>query len=371
MPRELFLKFSQLLLKWYDRNGRKTLPWREDISPYRVWVSEIMLQQTQVKTVIPYFLHFIQHFPSVDDLANAHEDEVLHFWTGLGYYSRARNLHQAAKIIQAKYQSLIPNQLETLMSLPGIGRSTAGAILSIAFNQATPILDGNVKRILTRFHAIEGSPELSVVNQQLWHWAQVYTPMKRATDYTQAIMDLGALICTRSNPLCSACPLQDHCQAHQQQRETAFPSPKKRKEIPLRHVHMLIFHDPISNRVLLEKRPPVGVWGGLWSFPECLDPQILLQWSEQRYGLQISQIQQLPIIMHKFSHFQLNITPLYIKVLSKLSGIRDSERQTWYHLEKSSPRGLPAPVKRLLAELTEILPKKGVLAEIPPLKKGG
>jgi A/G-specific adenine glycosylase len=345
-------QFSKRLLQWYDQYGRKTLPWRENISPYRVWISEIMLQQTQVKTVIPYFQKFIQRFPSLDDLADAHEDEVLHRWTGLGYYSRARNLQQTAKIIQATYSGLFPDKLETLLALPGIGRSTAGAILAIAFNQAAPILDGNVKRILTRFHAIGGSPASIAVNRQLWSWAKLYTPDKRVADYTQAIMDLGANVCTRCKPQCTVCPIANGCSAHQQNQETAFPYPKIKKIIPIRNITMLIFHDPIYKRVFLERRPPAGVWGGLWSFPECPNEEDINSWSQQRYGIYSSKSKQLAAIKHKLTHFQMDITPIYFHISAKLADrVLDSDNQIWYNLEQPSVRGFAAPVQRLLQQI--------------------
>lgn len=343
-------QFSNRLLRWYDQHGRKSLPWRENVSPYRVWISEIMLQQTQVKTVIPYFQRFIQRFPNLDELAGATEDEVLHLWTGLGYYSRARNLHQAAKIMRTTAR--FPNKMEALMALPGIGRSTAGAILSIAFNQATPILDGNVRRILTRFHAIEGFPASTLVSQQLWNWAQLYTPKERVADYTQAIMDLGASLCTRTKPQCHACPIADSCQAHQQKRETAFPNSKIPKKVPIREITMIIFHDAINRRILLEKRPPVGIWGGLWSFPECPEQENLERWSQQHYGICGTKIKELPQIKHKLSHFQLHIKPVYLCVSARLADrVLDSARQIWYNPEQPSLRGFAAPVKRLLQQI--------------------
>jgi A/G-specific adenine glycosylase len=235
-------KFTQYVLAWFQQHGRKNLPWQHKISPYRVWVSEIMLQQTQVQTVIPYFKRFMQRFLRIADLANAAEDEVLHLWTGLGYYARARHLHKTAKIIQQQFKGKFPRDLATLQTLPGIGRSTAGAILAIAMHQPAAILDGNVKRVLSRVHAIAGWPGQPEVAAQLWQYAEQYTPQQLTAEYTQAMMDIGALICTRTKPQCTICPLQKICLAHQANNETAYPSKKPAKKLPIRALQALIFY---------------------------------------------------------------------------------------------------------------------------------
>ncbi|MFU8798336.1 MAG: A/G-specific adenine glycosylase, partial [Gammaproteobacteria bacterium] len=250
------LAFSIRILNWFDKHGRKDLPWQLDITPYRVWISEIMLQQTQVNTVIPYFLRFIGRFPYTKILAEASEDEVLHYWTGLGYYTRARNLQRAAQLIE---KTGFPSELQGLQALPGVGRSTAGAILSIAFKKPAAILDGNVKRVLCRYYAIPETP---------WALAENLLPTARAADYSQAMMDLGATVCTRTKPKCSLCPLTDDCKAHLLSSETNYPPKKQSKHIPVRTTYMLLLCNQ-RGEVLLEKRPPAGIWGGLWSLPEC------------------------------------------------------------------------------------------------------
>lgn len=346
--------FSKKLLTWYDNQGRKHLPWREKITPYRVWVSEIMLQQTQVKTVIPYFERFMQRFPTVAHLANASEDEVLHLWTGLGYYARARNLHRTAKKIHAAHQDDFPDTSELLQELSGIGRSTAGAILAIAFNKRAAILDGNVKRVLTRFHAIEGVPSQADVNAALWEIAEKQTPQKRVGDYTQAIMDLGATTCLRKKPLCVMCPVAAHCQAYLQNRVDEFPTPKPRKATPIRSVNMLIFHDVENNRVLLEKRPPVGIWGGLWSFPECGTDIEIKKWCEREMHLKVRGVKKLPTFKHVFTHFQLQITPVYISDYEYKMGVSDPKGREWYCLDEPERVGFSAPVKRVLEGMKEL-----------------
>jgi A/G-specific adenine glycosylase len=346
--------FSKNLLAWYDKQGRKNLPWREKISAYYVWVSEIMLQQTQVKTVIPYFNQFIARFPTLIDLANASEDAVLHQWTGLGYYARARYLHHTAKTIVSTYQGLFPSTLETLQSLKGIGRSTAGAILAIAFNQQAAILDGNVKRILLRFYAIEGLASDTKINQQLWAIAQQHTPAKRTADYTQAIMDLGATVCLRTKPLCHICPISRHCQAYLHNKQSELPTPKTRTSTPLRTTYVLIFHHAKTNTVLLEKRPATGIWAGLWSFPECPMRTNITQWSQDQLNLRVDHFQRLQKFKHVFTHFQLNISPVYILMhRKKETSFLNSKRYIWYSLDKPIALGLPAPIKKLLQSLKE------------------
>lgn len=339
------------LLAWYDKQGRKYLPWREQVSPYRVWISEIMLQQTQVKTVIPYFQRFMLRFPSVEQLANASEDEVLHMWTGLGYYARARNLHRAAQQIVEQYASKFPDTLEKLQQLPGVGRSTAGAILAIAWQKKAAILDGNVKRVLSRFHVITELLTNAVTLKQLWEIAEHYTPTDRVADYTQAIMDLGATVCTRSKPLCEICPIAIGCSAYTQQRQAEFPVRKSRKVLPIRQINMLIFHDTQQNQVFLQKRPAMGIWGGLWGFPECSLEVNIIQWCRDTLSFSIENIENLPTFKHTFSHFQLIIHPKYIGHYHVLPCIMDSNQYVWYNLDKPTARGFAAPVKRLLATL--------------------
>jgi len=347
-------EFSQRVLRWFDANGRKRLPWKLDSTPYRVWVSEIMLQQTQVATVIPYYQRFVERFPDVDTLANATQDEVLHLWSGLGYYARARNIHRAARIIRERYDSQIPLELETLCNLPGIGRSTAGAILALSTGQRHAILDGNVKRVLTRFQAIEGWTGDAQVLATLWEAAEYYTPSERVADYTQAMMDLGSMICTRSRPRCSQCPLADACAAHAQGRETEFPSARPRKKLPVRKTRMLMPRTD-AGEVLLERRPPSGVWGGLWSFPECPPEVDVAAWCRDKFGLEVIEVTTWNVLRHTFSHFHLDITPLRVAVKNPASAVMEAGRFVWYNVRQPDQRGLAAPVQRLLAALANDL----------------
>lgn len=344
------LEFTQRVLRWFDSYGRKHLPWQREVTPYRVWVSEIMLQQTQVTTVIPYYERFIARFPNVTALANAELDEVLHLWSGLGYYARARHLHRAAVLIRDHFGGELPLAITALCQLPGIGRSTAGAILALAVNQRHPILDGNVKRVLARFHAVTGWPGRAEVLATLWELAEQYTPSQRVADYTQSMMDLGALICIRGRPRCSLCPLQDGCAAHAQGRETQFPAPPPRRNLPVRKTCMLMPHT-LQGEVLLEKRPPTGVWGGLWSFPECPPDNDAKAWCRDVLGLDVVDIQAWAVLRHTFSHFHLDITPLRITVNNRTHGVMEGERYIWYNPRQPDGRGFAAPVKRLLSLL--------------------
>lgn len=338
-------QFQQRLLAWFDIHGRKDLPWQQGISPYRVWVSEIMLQQTQVASVIGYFNRFIARFPTVRSLAEAELDEVLQHWAGLGYYARARNLHKTAQIIAAN-QGCFPQTVEELSALPGIGRSTAGAILSIACGQSQPILDGNVKRVLARFHAVCGWPGDNKVAAGLWQIAEKYTPMQRTGDYTQAMMDLGATLCTRSKPLCEICPIAIGCQARQQGSVKQFPEAKPRKDLPVKQVYFLLLQDG-ENRILLEKRPPVGIWGGLWSLPEFADLQAFQDWCRQG-DYRIDSSQTLPSQRHSFSHYHLDYTPLLATLENPINNVMEDGRAVWYKAGDIDTLGLPTPIKRLL-----------------------
>ena len=343
-------EFNQQVLAWFDQAGRKDLPWQENPTPYRVWVSEIMLQQTQVSTVIPYYQRFMQRFPSINDLANADLDEVLHHWSGLGYYARGRNLHRAAGIVRDQYSSDMPLDLEKLQALPGIGRSTAGAILSLSANQCQPILDGNVKRVLARLHKVEGWPGETKVANKLWALAEFYTPHERVADYTQAMMDLGATLCTRSRPGCTICPLQTHCLAYRDNCQRNYPTPKLRRQLPIKATRMLMLQAN-GGEVLLEKRPPTGVWGGLWGFPECASDIDIKQWCETQWSLQVVDIQSWAELRHTFSHFHLDITPVKVTVKPLSATIMEAERFVWYNIAQPDERGLAAPVSQLLSLL--------------------
>lgn len=342
-------QFYKHVLDWYDKEGRKDLPWQHDITPYRVWVSEIMLQQTQVNTVIPYFNRFMQKFPQVHDLANATLDEVLHLWTGLGYYARARNMHKTAQIIIEKFNGEFPKEVAQLSELPGIGRSTAGAIISISHNQYAPILDGNVKRVLSRVFAVDGWPgELSVA-KKLWEIAEQYTPHTRCRDYSQVMMDLGALLCTRTKPSCTVCPLQKQCQAYAAGNPQDYPGKKPRKTTPVRQKQLLmIVH---KQKILLENRPQNGIWGGLWSLPECDMDSVAGSYCEVAFACKIKSTQTLPVVRHTFSHFHLDITPVILKVQQWSTQIREGEQYCWVDADTPIQLGMAAPVKQLLVEL--------------------
>lgn len=345
-------QFSGSVLEWFDGHGRTALPWQCNPTAYRVWVSEVMLQQTQVATVIPYFKRFMECFPTVSMLAGAPLDEVLHLWTGLGYYARARNLHRAAGVIMAQHGGEFPQHIEAVQALPGIGRSTAAAILALAGQQRHAILDGNVKRVLARFHAVDGWPGQAAVEQTLWGWAEGHTatvPAQRVAHYTQAMMDLGATLCTRANPACGRCPLHADCAAHQQGRVGDFPTPKPRKTLPVRAATLLMLHDA-NHHVLLVQRPPTGIWGGLWSFPECPVDHNIQDWCEQKMRCRIDSMEAWPVLRHTFSHFHLDITPLHARV-RRIPAVMDAGNSVWYNPSSPPALGLAAPVQRLLRQL--------------------
>ena len=349
-------RFSQKLLAWYDRYGRHDLPWKQNPSAYRVWVSEIMLQQTQVATVIPYFERFMQRFPELSSLAAANTDEVLHLWTGLGYYARGRNLHKAAQQIVEHHNGEFPALFEEVIALPGIGRSTAAAILAQAMDQRHAILDGNVKRVLCRYHAIEGWSGERNIEQQLWLLAEQHTPTQRLADYTQAIMDLGATLCRRSKPRCEECPMQQGCLAAQQQRQDELPQRKPKKEKPVKNTRMLILTNA-RGEVLLQQRPPSGLWGGLWTLPQCDDETAELKlWVAFELGLNIQQTNTWPIMRHSFSHYHLDITPILAQTLPMGDRIMEAGATVWYNSQQPDERGLATPVVKLLQQLQAAKP---------------
>jgi len=341
--------FAKRLLQWYGDHGRKDLPWQGTQNPYKIWVSEIMLQQTQVATVSPYYERFILAFPDVRDLAAAPVDDVLHLWTGLGYYARGRNLHAAAKLIVNEHQGQYPATLEGWCALPGVGRSTAGAILAIAHGQRQPILDGNVKRVLARYFAIDGWPGDKAVESRLWQHAETLTPHLRVQDYTQAIMDLGAMVCRRRQPLCNRCPQRLHCAALLGDSVHAYPSPKPHKKRPIRSVAMLLLFDS-KQQVLLARRPPSGLWGGLWSLPECDLGEDIDHWCQSRLGLKVEVNPPWPSFRHSFSHFHLDVTPIPTHV-KNANAVMEKHETVWYNVKRPDRRGLPAPVKRILEQL--------------------
>lgn len=349
-----FADFAPRLLTWFDQHGRHDLPWQHNTTPYRVWVSEIMLQQTQVTTVIPYYLRFMDKFPSVQQLAAASIDEVLSLWTGLGYYARARNMHRAAQQVIEQHQGELPQTLDALSQLSGIGRSTAAAILSISHNQPQAILDGNVKRVLARLFAIEQPPSAKR-DQHMWALAEHLTPHQRNADYTQAIMDLGATLCRRGQPDCARCPFNDVCLAHKKGIAKQLPVGKKRQPLPVKSTIMLLLKNEQGD-ILLEQRPPVGLWGGLWCPPEIphLDQLLVLL---QQHQLVARTQQSLTPFRHTFSHFHLDITPVLLDV-QQPKQVADSRVQ-WISCHDSQMLGLAAPVKKLLEQLQATASKTG------------
>lgn len=348
-------QFNQPILGWFDKHGRKQLPWQQNKTPYRVWVSEIMLQQTQVATVIPYFERFMKRFSTVKKLANADIDEVLHLWTGLGYYARARNLHKAAIQVVDEHGGQFPETIEALEDLPGIGRSTAGAILSIAINKRAAILDGNVKRVLARFHRVAGWTGQAKTQKLLWDIAEHYTPKQRFGDYTQAMMDLGATVCTRSKPTCTLCPVAKKCEAYQQGETNSYPEPKPKKQLPVKQTGLVMIVNQHGD-VLLNKRPSAGIWGGLWSFPETDTAQDdWLTSLENTLQLKLTKPETWHLLRHTFSHYHLDITPVKFFLRKATPQVLEPEQWLWYNLEQPATVGLAAPVKKLIQKLAASL----------------
>ena len=339
--------FADRLLAWFEVHGRKTLPWQHPRSAYRVWLSEIMLQQTQVNTVIPYFERFLQRFPDVRSLAASPIDDVLSLWAGLGYYARARNLHRCAQQVLAEHGGEFPRDPALLEALPGIGRSTAGAILSQAFGQRAAILDGNVKRLLARHGAVAGWPGTPAVQKQLWALAEARLPHSRMADYTQALMDLGASVCTARQPACARCPVAADCIAHRQARVADYPAAKPKRARPYRRATVLFVRDA-SGALLFERRPPSGIWGGLWAPPIAQEGEDWHTLLHQRYGLDCVVEGQQPALLHRFTHFDLELQPLRLR-LDRASAVHDSSALAWITLgARDALPGMPAPILRLL-----------------------
>ncbi len=325
--------FASKMLKFYDQMGRKDLPWQQNKTAYSVWVSEIMLQQTQVKTVIPYYLKFLKSFPNVQALASADVDQVLQHWAGLGYYSRARNLHQCAKMVVDQYQGEFPRTLDQIIKLPGIGESTGGAILSLAYGLPEAILDGNVKRVLARVFLVEGWYGVSSVSKTLWQLSRQYTPKTRTGDFNQAMMDLGASLCSRNQPVCSECPLKKSCLAHLQDKTAEFPHRKPKKKIPTKQATMLLQLND-AGQILLIKRPPTGIWGGLWSLPEL--------------ATESKQMKHIDDFKHTFSHYHLEV-----KVVSgkpKKQAVEENSNTAWHNIEQLQSLALPTPINKFLTK---------------------
>jgi len=342
------------LLAWWERHGRHDLPWQADPTPWRVWVSEIMLQQTQVATVLKYYPRFIAAFPTPSALAQAPLDEALHLWSGLGYYARARNLHRAAGIVHMDYRGEVPLAFAALAALPGIGRSTAGAILALAAGQRHPILDGNVKRVLARVFAVPGWPGASSTAARLWQLSEQCTPADRSGPYTQAIMDLGATLCLRRRPACAICPLARICRAHADDQVQEYPGarPVLRRERPRRESVLLLVRAR-DGALLLERRPEQGIWGGLWSFPELAPEQDAADWCLARLGSTPLRLTRHPLLRHAFTHFDLDIHPLELTLSGSPSRVMEGDRWLWYKTGMPVRLGLAAPVARLLDEFGE------------------
>jgi len=345
-------EFAKAVLAWSDASGRKDLPWQRDPTPYRVWVSEIMLQQTQVATAIPYYRAFMERFPDVHALAAARLDEVLHLWSGLGYYARARNLHRAAQVIVRDHGGRFPQTFDAAIDLPGIGRSTAGAILALALGQRHAILDGNVKRVLARHFGIEGSPADSAVDQALWALADACTPRERIADYTQGIMDLGATVCTRAKPACLLCPVATDCVARQRGLQSRLPASRPRGRRPQREAWLVVAMRG-RHRVLLERRPPAGIWGGLWGLPEFPTRAHAEQWCRERIrGASVASRGEP--LRHAFSHFDYEMRPLVVRCTGKADALRGDDRFRWYDVREPMKVGLPKPVATLIARTQSV-----------------
>ena len=343
--------FARRLLAWFDLNGRHNLPWQHPRTPYRVWLSEIMLQQTQVKTATPYFVRFVAALPSLPALAAAPLDDVLALWSGLGYYARVRNLRAAAQRCVELHDGDLPRNIEALTALPGIGRSTAAAILSQAWGDRFAILDGNVKRVLSRYHGIARWAGQPAIEKQLWGFAETHLPGQRLADYTQAQMDLGAMVCTRSNPACVLCPLQDACVARREGRIAELPTPKPGKVIPQRHAHVLWLEDD-HGHVLLQRRPPAGIWGSLWTLPQADDADAARTWFDAQLRGDFSAGETLPAIAHAFSHFKLTLQPLRWRGVAAREHVRDNDDLRWVPREQLARLGMPAPIRALLESVS-------------------
>jgi len=340
--------FGSRVVAWQRRHGRHDLPWQGTRDPYRIWVSEIMLQQTQVATVIPYYERFMARFPDVAALAAAPLDDVLAHWSGLGYYSRARNLHQAATVVRDRHAGVFPSTFDDVAALPGIGRSTAAAILVFAYGRRHAILDGNVKRVLARACGIAGHAGDKATADALWSAAEGLLPVRGIESYTQGLMDLGATVCLRRQPKCGACPVNESCIALRVGRIDEIPAPRPRKELPHRNTVMLVLDR--SGALLLERRPAPGIWGGLWCFPELADDEDAAAVSLQRYGASVGAAQPLPDVEHGFTHFSLTISPRKLEVTSVVPRAAETGYR-WLTIEEAAKAGIPAPVRRILESL--------------------
>lgn len=339
--------FAAQVIAWQRQHGRHDLPWQNTRDPYAVWVSEIMLQQTQVAAVIPYYQRFMARFPNLASLARADEDGVLQHWSGLGYYSRARNLHAAAQAVMERHGGTFPGDPEAIAALPGIGRSTAAAIAAFGFGRRGAILDGNVKRVFARHFGVDGWPGLPAVEKRLWALAESLLPEDGIEGYTQGLMDLGATLCTRSKPDCPHCPLASQCVALRTGRTAELPTPKPRKQLPQKRTVMLLLCK--GNEILLEKRPPTGIWGGLWSLPEVEIGADVGEVARTRFGVETELQQALPTHAHAFSHFRLDITPQPLLVVG--AHALQEAGAIWLDRQEAVGAAVPAPVRKILQKL--------------------
>jgi A/G-specific adenine glycosylase len=340
--------FSTRIRRWQRRQGRHDLPWQGTRDPYRIWISEIMLQQTQVATVIPYFDRFLARFPDVRTLAAAPVDEVMRMWSGLGYYARARNLHRAAQVVVDGHGGRFPLAVKALVAMPGIGRSTAAAIVAFATGEPHAILDGNVKRVLARHYGVEGAVDAAPVVAELWRLAESLMPVKGVESYTQGLMDLGATVCTRARPECTRCPLRTDCVALAQGRVAELPGRKPSRPAPRRAVGMVVAI--LRDEVLVQKRPPSGIWGGLWSLPEVPAGEDASAWTATLFGLRVESSDALEPFTHAFTHYTLAVTPFLVRVKGPREAVGEAGT-TWLPMQEVANAALPAPVKRLLLRL--------------------
>ncbi|MDQ3185666.1 MAG: A/G-specific adenine glycosylase [Pseudomonadota bacterium] len=346
--------FAAKLIRWQKLHGRNNLPWQSTRDPYAIWISEIMLQQTQVAIVIPYYLRFLQRFPDIESLALSSVDDVLALWSGLGYYSRGRNLHRAARLIVRDQGGVFPRNIEVIHELPGIGRSTAAAIAAFAYGERCAILDGNVKRVFARFLGVDGDPAERKNETLLWRKAEELLPERSGQDeievYTQALMDLGATVCTRVKPKCTACPLQQDCIALRDSRVDSLPAPKPRRPLPEKETALLMLMK--HGQILLEKRPDEGIWGGLWCLPEMSASKNAVAYCAQHFGIKVKPLPPMPPLNHAFTHFRLRIHPRPLQVISYPYAItaQEQDEAIWVVLDDALKAGIPAPVRKLLMQ---------------------
>ena len=340
------------VLAWQADHGRHDLPWQQPRTPYRVWVSEVMLQQTQVATVIPYFERFVAAFPDPTALANIDDDTLHAHWSGLGYYRRARHMQSAARVIRDVHKGAVPDTLDELLALPGIGRTTAGAILSLGHDLPAPILDGNVRRLFCRHFVVPGWPGLARVERELWHIAERHLPQEHAANYNQGLMDLGALICKSRQPECNACPLATSCLARLEGLVDHLPEPRPRRINPHKQTRMLLLIDA-KGRLRLDRRPPSGIWGGLFSPPECAHDGDPTAWCEEHGLVARGPAETWPDVRHAFSHYRLDISPVVLSVAPDPTLVKEPDPGGWYKPAEALDMGLPAPVRRLIERLAE------------------